>query len=91
MVNAGSAGITIRHGLTTSNLPKSEVSTVDYLRWKPASDGFNLALEEAPWALIFYPEFYGRAAGVEGRVPVRLYDSSEPEDDSKLSQKACFP
>ncbi len=91
VVNAGSAGISIRHGLTTSNLPKLEVSTVDYLRWKPASDGFNLALEEAPWALIFYPEFYGRAAGVEGRVTVRLYDSSQPEDDSKLSRKACFP
>jgi hypothetical protein len=91
LVNAGSDSITIKHGLTTSKLPKAEVLTVDYLRWRPASDGFNIALEESPWALVFYPEFYGRVAGAEGKVAVRLYDASKPEDDSKLSQKTCFP
>jgi len=91
VVNAGLDSITMKHGLTTSSLPKAEVLTIDYLRWKPASDGFNLALEEAPWALIFNPEFYGRTAGTEGRVVVRLYDVSKPEDDRKLSQEACFP
>lgn len=90
-VTVGSGGITIKHGLLTSIFPKTDVATVDYLRWKPATDGFNLALEEAPWALVFYPEFYGRVAGVEGRITVRLYDASKPEDDTAISQKACFP
>lgn len=87
----GSNSITIKHGLTASVIPKSEIVIVDYLRWKPATDGFNLALEEAPWALFFYPELYGRAAGIEGKVGVRLFDASKPEDNTAISLKACFP
>ncbi len=91
VVAVGSVGITIKHGLTTSVFSKADIASVDYFRWRPATDSFNLALEEAPWALAFYPEFYGRVAGIEGRVGVRLYDASKPEDNTAISLKACFP
>lgn len=88
-VSVTADNITIKHALSTSVIAKSDVTSVDYLRLKPATDSFNLALEEAPWALVFYPEFYGRAVGLEGWLPVRLYDISKPEDDRVFGIKIC--
>ena len=34
--------------------------------------------------LFFYPEFYDQLKGLEGRVPVRLYDAVQHEDNSPL-------
>lgn len=59
--------ITLKHGLNRSLYQKSEILTVDYLRVKPATDAFMLVLGEAPWMLIFDPEFYYRATGLPGR------------------------
>jgi hypothetical protein len=42
-------------------------------------------LTEAPESLFFYPEFYYRLAGLEGRIPVRLYDASVPEPTSTVA------
>lgn len=69
--------ITLKHGLTTTEYKKSDVLTVDYLRMKPSSDGFDYTLKEAPEFLFMYPEFYYRLVRLEGRIPVRLYDSSQ--------------
>ena len=41
-------------------------------------------LQEAPALLFFYPEFYDRLRGLEGKVPVRLYDALQPENDAPL-------
>jgi hypothetical protein len=81
--------ITMRHGLNTTVFTKSDVAIVDYLRDKPATDNFLFVLEEAPWALIFYPELYSRMVGLEGRLPVRLYDASKPEDDNVSDLRNC--
>jgi hypothetical protein len=89
-MKVASDSITLKHRFSTTTFLKSDVSSVDYLRSKPATDGFNLALEEAPWALIFYPEFYYRAGGLEGRIPVRLYDVSQPQDETVSGIKQCF-
>lgn len=80
--------IELRHGLRTERLSKADIATVDYLRVKPATDDLKFVLAESPWAVIFYPEFYHRLANLEGKVPVRLYDASKPEDDAQL---ACRP
>jgi hypothetical protein len=84
-VEVTSDTIKVKHGLSMTTLPKSDVVIVDYLRVKPPTDGFILAIEEAPFALLFYPEFYYRLAGLEGRIPVRLYDASKPEDNTPLT------
>jgi hypothetical protein len=63
---------------------KSQIVTVDYLRVKPDSYGFDYFTQEAPALLFFYPEFYDRLAGLEGRIPLRLYDAVMPEDDAPL-------
>jgi hypothetical protein len=63
---------------------KDQIVTVDYLRMKPESDAFDYFAQEAPALLFFYPEFYDRLAGLEGRIPVRLYDAVRPEDDAPL-------
>jgi hypothetical protein len=74
-----SGGITLKHALITTQYPKAEIITVDYLRSKPETDGFDYFAQEAPVLLFFYPEFYYRLIGLEGRIPVRLYDASMPE------------
>jgi hypothetical protein len=81
--------ITMSHGLHKVVITKSDVALVDYLRDKPATDNFLFVLEEAPWALVFYPELYGRMVGLEGRIPVRIYDASKPEDDNVPDLRNC--
>jgi hypothetical protein len=63
---------------------KAQIVTVDYLRMKPESDAFDYFAQEAPAMLFFYPEFYDRLSGLEGRIPVRLYDAVRPEDNAPL-------
>jgi len=68
----------------TKRIGKDQIVTVDYLRMKPESDAFDYFAQEAPALLFFYPEFYDRLAGLEGRIPVRLYDAVRPEEDAPL-------
>jgi hypothetical protein len=63
---------------------KAQIVTVDYLRMKPDSDAFDYFTQEAPALLFFYPESYDRLKGLEGRIPVRLYDAAMREDDAAL-------
>jgi hypothetical protein len=63
---------------------KAQIMTVHYLRTKPDSDVFDYFTQEAPALLFFYPESYDRLKGLEGRIPVRLYDAAMPEEDNAL-------
>jgi len=80
-----SDGITLKHGLSSTLYPKSEILTVDYLRVKPATDDFMFVLAEAPWLLVLDPEFYYRATGLPGRIRIRLYDTTKAEDDTPIA------
>jgi len=68
----------------TKRTAKAQIVSVDYLRVKPASDAIDTFAQEGPAMLFFYPDFYDRLKGLEGRVPVRLYDALLPEDDAVL-------
>jgi hypothetical protein len=68
----------------TKRIGKGQIVTVDYLRMRPESDAFDYFAQEAPALLFFYPEFYDRLAGLEGRIPVRLYDAVRPQEDAPL-------
>jgi hypothetical protein len=72
----------------TKKYAKAQIVTVDYLRVKPDSQVFDYFTQEAPALLFFYPEFYDRLKGLEGRIPVRLYDAVRVEDDAVLT---CSP
>jgi len=68
----------------TKRYGKDQIVMVDYLRMKPESDAFDYFAQEGPAMLFFYPEFYDRLKGLEGRIPVRLYDAVMREDDAIL-------
>jgi hypothetical protein len=87
-VKTDSDAITLKHGIHTTLYPKSDVATIDYLRVKPATDGFMSILGEAPWILLLDPEFYYRATGLPGRIQVRLFDATKPEDDTPVECKS---
>jgi hypothetical protein len=77
--------IVFKHGWWPKKVyPKSDLVTIDYLRVKPDAFGFDYFTQEAPALLFFYPEFYDQLKGLEGRVPVRLYDAVQHEDNSPL-------
>ena len=69
----------------TQLLPKNQIQVVAYLRVKPNSKVFDYFTQEAPALLFFYPEYYDRLSGLEGRIPVRLYDAVMPQNDSTLT------
>jgi hypothetical protein len=78
-------GIVFKRGLwMKKRFGKDQILTVDYLRVKPDSDVFDYFAQEAPAMLFFYPEFYDRLSGLEGRIPVRLYDVVRREDNATL-------
>jgi hypothetical protein len=77
--------ITLKHGFTSTRYAKLEIATVDYLRVKPESDGFDYLAQEVPYMLVFYPESYVRVLGLQGKIGVRLYDSAKPEDNAPVS------
>jgi hypothetical protein len=64
--------LSLEQAFSTKTISKQDVQSV-----------IEFVQEEAGFFQIFYPEFYERAFRTEGRVPVRLYDSSLPEDDSE--------
>ncbi len=80
--------ITLHHAFATTSFAKADISTADYIRNKPTSNDMQYIDQEAPWLLIFDPEFYYRASGLAGRLRVRLYDASRPEEDEPLSCKS---
>ncbi len=80
--------ITLKHAFSTTLYRKSEIATVDYLRVKPATDAFMTDLGEAPWLLLLDPEFYYRATGLPGKIQIRLYDATKPEDDTPVACKS---
>jgi hypothetical protein len=65
-------------------LPKSDVSKVYYITVKQLSDQAEYVFGEDPWLAIFDPEAWPIILGA-GRIPVLLYDSSKPEDDSAIA------
>ncbi|HEY1903672.1 MAG TPA: hypothetical protein VGG56_14660 [Terracidiphilus sp.] len=78
-------GMVFKHMLwMKKRYAKDQIVTVDYLRLKPDSNVFDYFGQEAPALLFFYPEFYDRLSGLEGRIPVRLYDALLKEDDAPL-------
>ena len=91
LVRSTASSLVLKHGLHTARYAKVEIKTVDYLRWKPATDKLDSASEKAPWSMILYPESYSRLVGHEGRLRVRLYDASKPEDNSPLQCKREEP
>ena len=80
-----SDGMIFKHDVWLQKLlSKDQIQMVAYLRVKPDSAVFDYFTQEAPALLFFYPEFYDRLSGLEGRIPVRLYDATQPQDDSAL-------
>jgi hypothetical protein len=75
--------LNIEQAFSTTAIRKQDIRSIVTLKLRPATASFEFVQEEAGFFQIFYPEFYERAFRAEGRVPVRLYDSSLPEDDSE--------
>ena len=63
---------------------KQDVSTVDYIRQKPLTDGELYIEQEAPFLLMFSPETYVRMSGISSKLSVRLYDATLPEQNDSI-------
>jgi hypothetical protein len=82
--------LTMKLPFSTKIIQKRDIRSIVTLKLRPATASFEFVQEEAGFFQIFYPEFYQRAFRTEGRVPVKLYDSSLAEDDSDGVER-CNP
>lgn len=64
-------------------LARSDISKVSYLRLKPFSDRAEYVAEELPLLWVLDPEVLRYELDFT-RIPVLLYDSSAPQDDSAI-------
>jgi len=64
--------------------PKTEISRVDYIRNKPLSETEEFHWEELAVLRVFDPQLYPRLFHIRDKMPVRLYDSAMPEDNSPV-------
>ena len=65
-----------------TQISRTDVSRVDYIRTKPLSDQQEFDWEELAMFRIFDPVLYPRMFHAVDTIPVRLYDSALSEDDS---------
>jgi hypothetical protein len=66
------------------SIPKTEVSRIDYIRDKPLSDREEFHWDELAMLRIFDPVLYPRLFHLGDKMPVRLYNSDVPEDNSPV-------
>jgi hypothetical protein len=83
-ISIDSDSLKIRHGFLKRTIARDDIATLDYLRMRPQSDGFDYLAQESPILLFFDPEFYSRIIGLQGKIPIRLYDSKLPNEASLL-------
>jgi hypothetical protein len=77
------SGITLADAFgKETSMAKTEVSRVDYMRNRPLSDKQEFYWDELAMLRIFDPALYPRLFHLGDTMPVRLYDSALPEDDS---------
>ena len=76
-------GLTIGHAGKKTNINKSEISIVRYIRPKPLSDFAEYSDDELAWMKVFDPQLWPRMLHLQS-MSIRLYDSSLPQDDSTI-------
>jgi hypothetical protein len=70
-----------------TQVPRTEVSRVDYIQSKPLSDKQEFDWEELAVLRIFDPVLYPRLFHAGDTMIVRLYDRASKQDDSPLACK----
>ena len=76
------------HWNKTAEVTKGDVSQVYYIREAPLSAGAEYAAQEM---VFFDPELWPYMLHIPPRIPVLLYDSSLPEDDTPVECKTRVP
>jgi hypothetical protein len=71
----------------SSSFPKGQVSRVDYIKEKPLSETEEFHWDELAMLRIFDPQLYPRLFHLGDTIPVTLYQSAIPEDNSMIACK----
>ena len=75
-------GITLHASGKSTKISKSEITQVYDMVVKPLTDFGEYSLDELGPMIIFDPDWYVYALHLEHYVPVLLYNSNDPEDNS---------
>ena len=89
--NATESEVTLNTSGNQIAIAKSEIRDVDFIQEKPLSSAGEYWWSEAVGLQIFDPELYPRIFHVGDTMPVRLYNSSIPEDNSRIACKVQSP
>jgi hypothetical protein len=84
LVSASDIGMTLTHPSGNINLAKENIARVYYLRYKPMSEGAEHSAQEM---FVIDPRLWPYFLNISAKIPVRLYDSSMPEDNIPVQCK----
>jgi hypothetical protein len=84
LASASDTSITLMHPGGNINLAKADITQVYYVRYKPLSEGAEHSAQE-----MFFvdPRLWPYFLNISAKIPVRLYDSSVPEDNAPVQCK----
>jgi hypothetical protein len=85
---ASDTEITVEHAGKNETILKSNVARVDRFTDRPASDSLDSFAQEGGGLLVLDPEAWVYMAQKASPLSVRIYDSSLPEDNTRVS---CQP
>jgi hypothetical protein len=83
-VAASDTELTLKSGARPVTLPKSDISRVAYVRFKPLPAGYQWVVQEAPFLALFSPKTWQYALKIDAMMTVPLYDSGVSEDNSNV-------
>jgi hypothetical protein len=84
LIATSDTGLTVSAGHQKVDISKPVVSQVFYLRYKPMSPGTEYAYDESFVFQVFDPALWPYLLGAAPKIAVRLYDSSQPEENSPI-------
>lgn len=73
-----------RGGGGPAPIPKTEISRIVYVRFKPLPASYEWMAQESPILALFSPKTWQYALDINAMMSVPLYDSAMPEDDSPV-------
>lgn len=86
-IGASDSDLTVKSFGRTAKISKLDIAEVNYVRFKPVSEGHRYFAQEAAGLQFLDPKAWQYLLRIDALMSVPIYDSAMPEDDAPLSCK----
>ena len=85
VISASDSDLTIKRFGRAIRILKQDIAQVNYIRFKPVSEGHRYFAQEAAGLQFLDPKTWQYLLRIDALQSVRIYDSAIPEDNSPIS------